>query len=162
MSLPSSEILDYRRALEALRNGVPNRDAVKVMGCAQADIEQRFRNNLELNGEYLEKDRQVEGMLVTGDFGAGKSHVLEYLLDLASVENFVCSRVVISKETPLSDPAKLFKAAIESAQVPGLGGQAIQEIALRFNRASSDYAAFQHWCENNQEEISPLFIATLL
>jgi P-loop Domain of unknown function (DUF2791) len=162
MSPPSNEILDYRRALEALRNGVPNRDAVKVMGCAQADIEQRFCNNLELNGECLEKDRQVEGMLVTGDFGAGKSHLLEYLQHLAASENFVCSRVVISKETPLSDPAKLFKAAIESAEVPGLGGQAIQEITLRFNRESPDYAAFRRWCEDNQEEISPLFIATLL
>ncbi len=162
MNADSNEVLDYRRALEALRNGVPNRDAVRVVGCAQIEIERRLRQNLELNGEHLEKDRQVRGMLVTGDFGAGKSHLLEYLQHLALVENFVCSRVVISKETPLSDPAKVFKAAIESAQVPGLSGQAIQEIAARWRRDSADYAGLRRWCERHAATHGPLFAATLL
>jgi hypothetical protein len=142
-----NEVLDYRRALEALRNGVPNRDAVKVVGCGQTEIERRFRENLELTPEHLEKDKQVRGMLVSGDFGAGKSHLLQYLQHLALSENFVCSRVVISKETPLADPAKVFKAAIESAEVPGLSGQAIQEIAARLRRDSAQYAALRR-CAN--------------
>ena len=33
---------ECRRALEALRNGVPNRDAVKILGCSQPDVESRF------------------------------------------------------------------------------------------------------------------------
>lgn len=162
MSASEREILAYRRALEALRNGVPNRDAVKVMGCAQAEIEQRFGHNLELAHEHLEKDKQVPGMLVTGGFGSGKSHLLEYLQHLALSEGFVCSKVVISKETPLSDAAKVFDAAIESAQVPDVSGQAIQEIAARFKRDSAPYVEFRHWCERRAEAISPLFIATVL
>lgn len=162
MNSAASELLDYRRALEALRNGVPNRDAVRVMGCGQAEIEQRFRQCLELNAEHVDKDRQVPGMLVTGGFGAGKSHLLEYLAHLAVSENFVCSRVVISKETPLSDPAKVFKAAIESAEVPGIGGLAVQEIALRLKAESSQYSALRMWCERRAGAMSPLFIATLL
>lgn len=31
-----------RRALEALRNGVPNRDAVTALGCNQPEVERRF------------------------------------------------------------------------------------------------------------------------
>ena len=58
---------------------MPNSDAVRVMGCAQPDIEQRFRQNLELTPEYLEKDKQPPGILVIGGFGSGKSHLLEYL-----------------------------------------------------------------------------------
>jgi hypothetical protein len=162
MNADSNQVLDYRRALEALRNGVPNRDAVRVVGCAQTAIEQRFRENVELTGDHLEKDKQVRGMLVTGDFGAGKSHLLEYLQHLALVENFVCSRVVISKETPLSDPGKVFKAAIESAQVPGLSGQAIQEIGARLGRDSADYAGLRRWCERHAATHGPLFAATLL
>jgi hypothetical protein len=162
MGADGNEVLDYRRALEALRNGVPNRDAVRVVGCAQAEIERGFRQNLELSDEHLEKDKQVRGMLISGDFGAGKSHLLEYLQHLALVENFVCSRVVISKETPLSDPAKVFKAAIESAQVPGLSGQAIQDIAARLRRDSADYAGLRRWCERHAATHRPLFAATLL
>lgn len=162
MNAAANEVLDYRRALEALRNGVPNRDAVRVMGCGQAEIEQRFHQSLEQNRECVDKDRQVPGMLVTGGFGAGKSHLLQYLAHLALSENFVCSRVVISKETPLSDPAKLFKAAIESAEVPGVGGMAVQEIALKLRPEAPEYAALRMWCERHAGAISPMFIATLL
>jgi hypothetical protein len=87
MSAIAGEVLEYRRALEALRNGVPNSDAVKVMGCAQPEIEQRFRQNLELTQEYLEKDKQPPGMLISGGFGSGKSHLLEYLQHLAPPED---------------------------------------------------------------------------
>jgi hypothetical protein len=162
MSGESNEVLAYRRALEALRSGVPNRDAVRVVGCAQTPIEQRFRQSLEQIDEQLEKDRQVRGMLVTGDFGAGKSHLLEYLQHLALDENFVCSRVVISKETPLWDPAKVFKAAIEAAQVPGLSGHAVQEIAARLPRDPALYAGLRRWCERNAAANGSLFAATLM
>ena len=40
------------------------------------------------------------------------------------------SKVVISKETPLHDPAKVYRAAIDEAQVPGRPGSAIDEIAV--------------------------------
>jgi hypothetical protein len=161
MDSAAKEILEYRRAVEALRNGVPNRDAVKVMGCGQADIEQRFRQSLEANREHVDKDKQVPGILVTGGFGDGKSHLLQYLAHLALSENFVCSRVVISKETPLYDPGKLFKSAIEWAEVPGTSGQAVQEIALKLKPESPQYAALRMWCERHAGAISPQFIATL-
>ena len=36
------ETLNCRRALEALRNGVPNRYAVEMLGCGQPVITERF------------------------------------------------------------------------------------------------------------------------
>ena len=68
-------------------------------------------------------------MLIGGGFGSGKSHVLEHLAHLALVAGFVVSKVVISKETPLYDPAKVYRAAIDNAKVPGRPGSAIDEIA---------------------------------
>ena len=63
------------------------------------------------------------GMLIGGGFGAGKSHVLEHLAHLALWRpGFVVSKVVISKETGLHDPAKVFAAAIAEARVPGRVG----------------------------------------
>jgi hypothetical protein len=101
-------------------------------------------------------------MLVTGGFGAAKSHLLQYLAHLALSEDFVCSHVVIGKETPLSDPGKLFKAAIESAEVPGMGVMAVHEIALRLKPESPEYAPLRMWCERRAGTMSPLFIPTLL
>src|SRR6266446_6126403 len=105
---------DCRRAIEALRSGVPNRDAVRVMGCNQGAVERLFIDKLRQVADYLAADKQVNGLLVSGDFGCGKSHLLEYLEYCALLEGFICSRVVISKETPLYDPARLYRAAIES------------------------------------------------
>ena len=153
--------VDFRRALEALRNGVPNRDAVTVMGCSQTEVEQAFLKQLDGNDEQLQKGRQVPGLLVAGGFGSGKSHLLEYLEHFALSRNFVCSHVVISKETPLYDPVKVYRAAVDSAVVPNLTGQAIQEIALKFRENSQRYADFEKWC-SQETKLNPIFPATLM
>lgn len=151
-----------RRAIEALRNGVPNRDAVRVLGCDQPEVESRFRSQLSEMDTSIESERQVPGMLIAGGFGTGKSHVLEYLEHVALAENFVTSRVVISKETPLHDPAKVYRAAVQSAQVPGRTGMAIHEIALSLRQDSAPYADLYTWANREDSGVAPLFPATLL
>ena len=46
---------DFRRALEALRSGVPNRDAVRVLGCSQQEVVERFRTQLAAVDELAAK-----------------------------------------------------------------------------------------------------------
>ena len=151
-----------RRAIEALRNGVPNRDAVRVLGCNQPDVEARFSEQLAGVAAATEGDSQAPGMLVSGGFGSGKSHLLEYLEHLALSENFVVSRVVISKETPLYDPAKVFRAAVESAGVPGRTGMAIPEIALGLRQDSPSYAELYKWANHPDSNVAAIFPATLM
>ena len=95
----TSQKIEYRRAIEALRSGVPNRDAVRSLGCEQPSIEQKFRAQLQAAKEGSVEEIQAPGLLIGGSFGEGKSHLLEYLQHIAIEENFVCSKVVISKET---------------------------------------------------------------
>jgi hypothetical protein len=104
----------------------------------------------------------MPGLLISGGFGTGKSHLLDYLEHLAISKNFVCSRVVISKETPLFDPAKVYLAAIDGTVVPGLSGEAIREIALRLQPNSPKYADFFRWANSPASGLSQLLIATIL
>ncbi len=129
--MKTDRTIDYRRALEALRNGVPNRDAVRALGSSQSEAESAFSRRLSSVESSARQGEQVSGLLIAGGFGAGKSHLLDTFEHLANSRNFVCSRVAISKETPLFDPAKLYAAAIDGAAVPGAGGEAIREMALR-------------------------------
>jgi P-loop Domain of unknown function (DUF2791) len=152
----------YRRALEALRNGVPNQDAVKALGCAQERAEAAFDEQLQTARTLVASGRQAPGLLVAGGFGSGKSHLLEYLQARALDAGFVCSRIVISKETPLHDQAKMFRAAMDSAVVPGVRGQAMEEIALRLRPSSSSYVEFDRWAKESGSGVSELFPATLL
>jgi hypothetical protein len=99
---PLSSRIHARRAIEALRAGVPNHDAVTQLGTAHADIEERFREHLEAARAAGAEPRSPAGFLIAGNFGTGKSHLLEYLQQIALAERFVVSKVVISKETPLS------------------------------------------------------------
>ncbi len=147
-----------KRAIEALRNGVPNRDAVAVLGSNQPEIEEKFRRQLQGAKRMLSGGN--EGMLVAGDFGTGKSHLLEYLRHLALEQNFVCSKIVISKETPLFEPAKLFLAALEAAIVPGKRGNAMTEIATALKFNSKEYDDFYQWTHMDAG-LNARFAATL-
>jgi hypothetical protein len=160
--METAGVIDYRRALEALRNGVPNRDAVGVLGSNQREVESVFLQKLIAVKSSSDDGKQVPGLLISGDFGAGKSHLLDYLEYLAVDKNFVCSRIVISKETPLFDPAKVYLTAIDGAVGPGINGEAIREIASRLEHDTQSYGEFFAWANSPASALSPLFTASLL
>lgn len=150
-----------RRAIEALRAGVPNQDAVQSLGSSQSELERRFREQLKAAREDFLEGRQSSGTLVAGDFGTGKSHLLEYFKHVALKDDFVCSKIVISKETPLHNPAKLYRAAIESATIPGKRGTGLTEIVTRLDFNSPAYAELYKWTHAADSGISSRFAATL-
>jgi hypothetical protein len=152
--------VERRRALEALRAGVPNRDAVAVLGSMQRAVEDRF-SQLMTAMRAVPGGPAPGGMLVGGGFGTGKSHVLEHLTHVGLSEGFVVSKVVISKETPLHDPAKVYGAAIEQAKVPGRPGSAIDEIAAGLQEDSPRYAELYRWAHQDGAPVDSRFAATL-
>ena len=154
--------LENRRALEALRNGVPNGDAVAVLGCNQPAVERDFHDLLTRASHGPEMPDSSLGMLVAGDFGSGKSHLLGYLETQALAQNFVCSRVVISKETPLFDMDKVFKAAVENGRVPGITGHMVEELAQKLDYNTPGYTDFFVWANQEDNGLHRILPATLM
>ena len=156
--------LDSRRAIEALRNGVPNRQAVRELGCNQPLAENRFVEMLDETVNAVGAPAGTLGMLVSGGFGTGKSHFLTHLEHIALSRNFVCSKVTISKETPLYDLGKVFVSAIEKGQLPGRGGRFVEELALNLDPRSERYEKFFLWAEDTVSGglLNPIFPASLL
>lgn len=157
------------KAIEALRAGVPNRDAVEALGSAQClmngqggkiGAEELFRSHLQ-GIARPSQDVAIPGLLIAGEFGSGKSHLLEYFQHIALQENFVCSKVVVSKETPLCDPAKVFSAAIQSAKLPDRAGSGLNDVCLKLNFDSPEYAQFFHWVNEPASGLDTRFAATL-
>jgi hypothetical protein len=139
--------LSARRAVEALRSGVPSRDAVAALGSGQSDIEDRFIQVLDTTGTVRSTGRR--GLLLGGGFGSGKSHLLEHLAHLALDRGFAVSRVVVSKETPLHDPAKVLRAAVESAITHGGAVGAVAEAAAGLDPGSAGYAELLRWASGS-------------
>lgn len=149
---------EARRAIEALRAGVPNVDAVRYLGPAQPKIMDRFHALVEREGEGLLKE---QGFLVEGGFGSGKSHILRCLQQEALRKNFATSLVVVSKETPLSDLEAVYKAAIRVLTLPDRSGGDLSEVALKLDTRSASYAAFAKMVLEAESPLDPLFAATL-
>ena len=150
--------IENRRAIEVLRAGVPNQDAVRAMGSSQPGLEKVFRSQLQMTREDFRPGKPGQGMLIAGGFGSGKSHLLEYFKHIALEENYICSKIVISKETPLYHPAKIFQAAIGAAVVPERRGSALIEIATRLDFKSEAYAHLVRWANSS---LNSQFAATL-
>ncbi len=148
-----------RRAIEALRAGVPNRDAVRQLPVFQGDITQKFKETLWEVKESTADDVSPRSMVLSGGFGSGKSHLLEYLRHEAIERGFVCSEVVVSKETPLFDPLKLVRSAVETASISETAGRAVPEILFADRFDPERFAMLFKWaCEDAAigERIAPL------
>ncbi len=156
--------ISSRIALEALRNGVPNRDTVKQLGCSQPNVEARFADMLNEVENASNSPNNARGMLVSGGFGSGKSHLLAHLENQALERNFICSKVVISKQTPFYDLDRVFKSAMENGQMPCRSGRLIEELGQAMKPESEEYAAFFRWANDaaSSELISPMFPASLI
>ena len=155
-------VLSCRRALEALRNGVPNREAVQLLGCTQPQAERQFQDLLRRASDPAEPPAGAPGMLVSGDFGTGKSHLLSHFEHQALSQGFVCSKVAISKETPLYDLGKVFKSAMDNGRILDRTGPLIEEIGLQLNHDSDEYSNLFSWANSTSSGIHPIFPATLL
>jgi len=156
-----SDKTQNRRAIEALRAGVPNQDAVRAMGICQPGLEKSFRAQLQNSRGEKHPGKGGQGLLIAGGFGSGKSHLLEYFKNIALEENFVCSKIVISKETPLYQPAKVFQTAIRAAVVPERRGLALVEITSQLDFKSEAYLKLVRWVNSPASGLSSMFAATL-
>lgn len=154
---------EERVAVEALRAGVPNRAAIRLLGSSQQDLSDRFLERLRQTRERLNAGRPTQGEFIAGDFGSGKSHLLGYLAERALRENFIVSRVAISKETPLFDAERLYAAAIRNAVVPGANDDVMTAAINRLDPRSSAFAQLEEWASEQAKLslFSPLFAALL-
>lgn len=155
--------LACRRALEALRNGVPNGEAVKMLGCNQPQAESRFTDLLAKAADGENPPPSALGMLVSGGFGSGKSHLLTHLERQALADGFVCSKVAVSKETPLYHLGKVFKSAMDNGRILDSGGRLIQDLGQQLNPRLDAYDDFFRWADDAKSSgLSPMFPASLM
>lgn len=146
-----------RRAVEALRSGVPSWDAVTALGSGQSEAEDRF--TALLDGAEVGRSG---GLLLGAGFGAGKSHVLTHLSALALDRGFAVSSVVVSKETPLHDPAKVLRAAVDTLTGPGRIGGVLTDAVAALDPDSAGYAELRRWVGSAAAGLDERFAATLL
>lgn len=144
---------EARVAIEALRAGVPNRGAIRLLGSHADGLSERFTTALD----HAWHERRPPGLLVAGDYGTGKSHLLGHLREQALGRNFVVSLVTVSKETPLSQPAAVHAAALRGAMVAGRPEEAVAAALGDLVGRPGAVQALEEWA--NASEMLPVFPA---
>jgi hypothetical protein len=159
-------VSEERRAIEALRAGVPNRAAVRLMSATSQAIAQQFDRTLQAASAALSHSSPgaaapAAWQIVEGEFGSGKTHLLSYLQEQALLQNFVVSRIPISKETPLFDTDKLFVSAMRAAMVPRRNDDAMTAVMASLKPNTERFDLLEQWAIDPKNGLSPLFPALL-
>ena len=101
--------------IEALRSGVPSRAVGEYFSNARPGMLKKLRAKLENTRETGKSD----GMIFTGRYGEGKTHLLNTVFNIASSSNMVVSYVSLGKETPIDKPYLLYRKLIANTYLPG-------------------------------------------
>ena len=92
---------EARRVIEALRAGVPSKAVSQYFTSARQDILTLISKKLD----EASSNGTSGGMVITGKYGEGKTHLLNTVFNMAQGNNMVVSLTSLGKETP---PDKLY------------------------------------------------------
>lgn len=101
--------------IEALRSGVPSRAVGAYFSEARPGIMKKIENRMEA----VRTTGHSDGMIFTGHYGEGKTHLLNTVFSIASQSNMAVSYVAIGKETPISNLPVLYQKIIANTYLPG-------------------------------------------
>lgn len=91
--------MDYeaQTVIEALRSGVSSRAVGHYFSSARPELMEQISHRLD----RAKNTGASGGMVVSGKYGEGKTHLLNTVFNLAHSNNMVVSMLSLSKETPL-------------------------------------------------------------
>lgn len=104
-----------RHVIEALRSGVPSRAVGEYFSEARPGMLKKIRSRMET----VKETGRSDGMIFTGRYGEGKTHLLNTAFNMASAENMAVSYVSLGKETPMDKPWLLYQKLMTNTYLPG-------------------------------------------
>ena len=105
---------EARRVIEALRAGIPSRAVSQYFFSARQDMLSALSRKLN----EIHENGISGGMVVTGKYGEGKTHLLNTVFNMAQSANMVVSFVSLSKETPLDKLHLVYPKVLQNTYLP--------------------------------------------
>ena len=105
---------EARRVIEALRSGVPSRTVGQYFSSARQDILTLLTRKLT----DVSENGVSGGMVITGKYGEGKTHLLNTVFNMAQTANMVVSLLPLGKETPLDKPFLIYQKVVQNTYLP--------------------------------------------
>lgn len=102
---------EARKVIEALRSGIPSRTIGGYFGAARSEL-------LAELSEWLDMSCGG-GKILTGNYGEGKTHLLNTVFCMAQKKNMAVSMVSLSRETPFNNLCLIYKKIVQNTYLPG-------------------------------------------
>ena len=101
--------------IEALRSGVPSRAVGAYFSEARPAMLARITDRMD----KVRESGKSDGMIFTGRYGEGKTHLLSTMFSVATASNCVVSIVPLGKETPMNKLYLLYQRIMANTYLPG-------------------------------------------
>ncbi len=106
--------IEARHIIEALRSGIPSRAVGQYFSEARPKVMKEISGRLDMVCEQ----GKSSGMIITGKYGEGKTHLLNTVFNLAHSNNMVVSYLSLSKETPMDKLYLVYQKLIQNTYLP--------------------------------------------
>lgn len=106
--------MESRHIIEALRSGIPSR----IVGRCFADARPRILRELSGRINDVCERQKSSGMIISGKYGEGKTHLLNTVFNMAGENNMVISYLSLSKETPMDKLHMLYPKLMANTYLP--------------------------------------------
>lgn len=106
--------IEARHIIEALRSGIPSRAVGQYFSEARPKIMKEISDRLDAVCEQ----GKSSGMIISGKYGEGKTHLLNTVFNLAHSNNMVVSYLSLSKETPMDKLYLVYQKLIQNTYLP--------------------------------------------
>lgn len=119
--------------VEALRSGIPSREVGAYFSDARPQMLRRIQNDME----QVRETGSSRGMIFTGRYGEGKTHLLNTVLSMAAADNMVVSFIPLGKETPFDKLHIIYPKVIANTYLPGARQPGFKELIEGITAGSS-------------------------
>ena len=106
--------IEARHIIEALRSGIPSRAVGQYFSEARPKVIRKISDRLDMVCEQGKSN----GMIISGKYGEGKTHLLNTVFNLAHSNNMVVSYLSLSKETPVDKLYLVYQKLIQNTYLP--------------------------------------------
>jgi len=105
---------EARKIVEALRSGVSSRAAGQYFSSARQELLSQISTKLN----NVCETQMSDGMIITGKYGEGKTHLLNTIFNMAHSNNMVVSFISLSKETPFNKLELVYQKLLNNTYLP--------------------------------------------
>ena len=106
--------VEARHIIEALRSGIPSRAVGEYFSEARPRIMKEISDRLDMICDHGKSG----GMIISGKYGEGKTHLLNTVFSLAHSNHMVVSCLSLSKETPMDKLYLVYQKIIQNTYLP--------------------------------------------